>query len=133
MHRIFVYGSLRAGFGNHRLLKDSRYIGEAVTAPQYTMLHLGGFPGVVADGQTSIVGEVYEVDHDTLRLLDRLEGHPNFYARTPIEVARVGNTDIDLGPEAIDAEVYLLPQQWVEDGRNPIIAGGDWKNRDEAR
>ena len=121
MTRIFVYGSLRVGFGNHRLLDNSAYVGQARTEPRFTMLHLGGFPGVVADGETSIIGEVYDVDDPTLRNLDRLEGHPDFYARQTIQVERGGDVE--------DVQVYLLPQVWLDDARNAVIASGDWKDR----
>ena len=121
-HRVFCYGSLMRGFGNHRLLESSDYIGDAVTEPKYTLLHLGGFPGVVADGDTSITGEVYDVDAPTLRNLDRLEGHPNFYERQTIQVRR--------GPTVETVQIYLLPMHWLEDGRNVVIASGDWKHRD---
>ena len=63
-YRVFVYGTLLSGFGNHaRLLAGrSKMIGEAQTYAEYTMVSLGGFPGVIEGGDTSIQGEVYEVD-----------------------------------------------------------------------
>ena len=38
------------------------------------MIHLGGFPGVMMEGDTAIKGEVYEVDEDVEYSLDCLEG-----------------------------------------------------------
>jgi gamma-glutamylcyclotransferase (GGCT)/AIG2-like uncharacterized protein YtfP len=82
--RVFVYGSLKKGLGNHRLLEKSKYLGRCFVEGRYKMLNLGGFPGLVQSGQfaeTRIVGEVYQITEDTLRSLDWLEGHPRFYTR----------------------------------------------------
>lgn len=83
--KVFVYGSLKQGYGNHPLIKDSVLLGECLTKPIYTMYSLGAFPAVVLQGNTSITGEVYEVDDDTFARLDRLEGYPDFYDRTMID------------------------------------------------
>jgi gamma-glutamylcyclotransferase (GGCT)/AIG2-like uncharacterized protein YtfP len=42
------------------------------------MHDLGAFPAIVPGGATPIAGEVYELDADTLRALDHLEGYPQF-------------------------------------------------------
>ena len=39
--------------------------------------------------ETAIKGEVFEVDDATLARLDQLEGHPDWYTRTPITVAMI--------------------------------------------
>jgi gamma-glutamylcyclotransferase (GGCT)/AIG2-like uncharacterized protein YtfP len=63
MHNVVVYGSLRQGFGNHGLLTrhKARFVGFVMTPPEYTMLHLGGFPGLIRSGETAIKCELYEV------------------------------------------------------------------------
>lgn len=99
---VFVYGTLKRGRGNHRLLARSPRLGREVIAGPYFFAHLGGFPGVVklpqGQGTTRLIGgEVYEVDAETLGHLDGLEGHPNFYCRELVRT-RFG-----------DAWVYLLP------------------------
>jgi gamma-glutamylaminecyclotransferase len=81
MHKVFVYGTLKKGYGNHRLLKDSTFLGNALTFEKFT-LYDGGFPYLGRYGASQIIGEVYEVDDDTLSDLDRLEGvGHNFYDR----------------------------------------------------
>jgi len=87
VHTVFVYGSLKRGFGNHRLLENEgvKFLGEAETPARFKMLHLGGFPGVVP-GDQSIKGEVYEVNDEVFQSLDWLEGFPSFYNRSQIEV-----------------------------------------------
>jgi len=82
---VFVYGTLKKGFGNHHLLSKSLYHGDYSTAPSHKMVSLGGFPGVVfGKGTAAIKGEVYEVADDVLDRLDRLEGYPSFYDRKSI-------------------------------------------------
>jgi gamma-glutamylaminecyclotransferase len=113
MTRVFVYGTLRAGQPNHRVLRGATALGAATTAEPFVMHDLGAFPAIVAGGATPIAGEVYQVDADTLRSLDHLEGYPQFYDR--VEVALTDGTS---------ALVYTMqPRQVV--GR-PIIHSGDW-------
>lgn len=83
-HLVFVYGSLKRGFGNHQQLDTSEYLGNHITDPKWTMVSLGGFPAVVPVGDTEIKGEVYRVDDKTLRGLDYLEGFPRFYQKATI-------------------------------------------------
>lgn len=111
--RMFVYGTLKKGFGNHSyFLQDAEYIGEAETKPEFTMLHLGGFPGVVHVGNTVIKGEVYEVNVKQLPPIDRLEGHPRFYERQVVDTTQGS------------AWMYLLPEERLSQSR--IIETGVW-------
>lgn len=82
---VFVYGSLKEGFGNHSVLGYSEKLGVHVTKPEYSMYSLGAYPYVKVGGTTAITGEVYAVDQDTLEDLDRLEGVPTFYNRHEID------------------------------------------------
>jgi gamma-glutamylcyclotransferase (GGCT)/AIG2-like uncharacterized protein YtfP len=79
---VFVYGTLKRGHGNHRLLADNRVIGEAVSLDRY-MMWGQGIPFIAPDDDdgSPVAGELYEVDADTLAKLDRLEGHPDWYCR----------------------------------------------------
>ncbi len=83
--RVAVYGSLKQGFGNHRLLSDSLLLGVGDTPPDYSMLSFGSYPGVI-EGSDQIKVEVYAVDDKTLNRLDNLEGHPTFYRREPTAI-----------------------------------------------
>ena len=79
---VFVYGTLKKGFGNHGLLQGAKFIGKAVTTEPYAMYVSGGIPFVTPNEKVSpIKGEVYFVDETTLSSLDRLEGHPDWYCR----------------------------------------------------
>jgi gamma-glutamylaminecyclotransferase len=118
MTRIFVYGTLRSRERNHPLLSAAWFAGQVRTLPAYSMHDLGSFPGVVlADRGIAIVGEVYEVDAETLASLDRLEGHPRFYQRSSIELE-----------DGTTAEAYLLRREQVRG--LPVICSGDWCARE---
>lgn len=78
---VFVYGTLKQGYGNHRLLSKEPMLRGAVTLP-CRMISLGGFPALVpSDDYHEIHGEIYEVDDSTFESLDFLEGYPDFYNR----------------------------------------------------
>ena len=85
MTKVFVYGSLKKGYGNHRLLTTSKLLGEHTTEPAYSMFSMGSFPFVETNGETGIKGEVYEVNEDVFSTLDILEGYPTFYDRKYID------------------------------------------------
>jgi len=88
---IFVYGTLKKKHGNHGVLGNAVYLGEAVTvAKDFTMFD-GGFPfvsdGFPGDHNGSIVGELYQTDNKSiLANLDRLEGVPYLYVKREIDV-----------------------------------------------
>jgi len=113
MHKIFVYGTLMAGCGNHRLLKDSKFLQGGRTLPHFTMISLGGFPGVLPDGKNAIEGEVYEVSDQDLIHLDQLEGHPDWYRRTPTRLQ-----------DGTEVEIYLYPEA---PPRVHVIESGSWR------
>ncbi len=117
MTKVAVYGSLKKGFGNHRLLERAKMIGETFTKPEFHMGSFGAFPGIVK-GDKKVKVEVYEVDNNTFKNLDRLEGYPNFYNRKePI----LENND--------KAWIYFLDEDDYDDlkEQNHIE---DWKERE---
>lgn len=107
MEQVFVYGTLKKGHGNFRLLEGSKYLGDHSTEPLYFMLSFGGFPGVYMGGDTAIHGEVYEVSDAVFGTLDRLEGYPSFYNRIQI--------DTEYG----DAWMYFIPNS-SDSTRHPV-------------
>ena len=88
---VSVYGSLRKKQSNYEYhLSNSTYKGTFTTEPEYTMHSLSYYPGLKLNGNHSIVMEVYEVDEDTLKNLNRLEGYcpgekSTFYDRIEID------------------------------------------------
>jgi len=105
MTKVFVYGSLKRDFGNHRFLISSMFLGEATSKnAEYTMLSMKWFPGVCKVGNSFIAGEVYEVSETTLRRLDHLEGNGTFYTRELISLSN-----------GMDAWIWLLPKSYINE------------------
>lgn len=81
MNKVAVYGTLKKGHGNHRLLLNAEFLGTQ-QVEGFIMYDLGAFPGIKpADGGTVHV-EVYEVDDNQMARLDRLEGYNPTYPET---------------------------------------------------
>jgi gamma-glutamylaminecyclotransferase len=101
MAHVFVYGTLKRGGENHRVLAGQGFVGAARTEPGYRLYQLDGYPGMVAAAPgLAISGELWEVDAACLARLDELEGTAEgLYARVPVRL---------LPPHAaIAAETYL--------------------------
>jgi len=107
--RVFVYGTLRDGEPNHRLLKGATRLGTWRTEAAFSMFDLGAYPGVRPGGSTAVAGEVYRVTPQLLARLDRLEDYPRLYDRKPIRT-RFGS-----------AWIYLLRRRPT--GAPPVPSG----------
>lgn len=79
---FFVYGTLKKGYGNHRVLGNSTFIGEAISVIKYE-LYNGGFPLAYRSVKgLKVKGELYCVlNEKVVQDLDRLEGNGHFYTR----------------------------------------------------
>ena len=117
-HLVFVYGTLLTGCGNHRVIEAGDLVGPAITDAEYTMISLGGFPGVIEGGRVAVAGELYRVSDTTLASLDQLEGNGNFYTRIEREIT---TTDGEL----VTAWVYCLPAHYLTD--HSVIESGSWR------
>lgn len=96
MTRVFVYGTLKRGGSNHRYLAGQHYLGNARTAPGYTLYSLGDYPGMVHSGDPThtVTGEVWLVDAAGLVQLDALEGvDEGLYARELIALVAPCDTE----------------------------------------
>jgi gamma-glutamylaminecyclotransferase len=84
-NKVFVYGTLKSGGqirGLNQFGDGAVIVGKAQTVyPDYDMIDLGAFPGVVKGGTYKIQGEVWEVNDETMQDLDAIEGYPDFYNR----------------------------------------------------
>jgi gamma-glutamylcyclotransferase (GGCT)/AIG2-like uncharacterized protein YtfP len=87
--RVFVYGTLKRGQRNHRVLAGQRFLGEATTAPRYRLYDRGPYPCLVEDRANGVPvqGEVWVVDAETLGRLDAYEEVPKLYTRKEIDLA----------------------------------------------
>lgn len=90
---LFVYGTLKRGERNAFRLRDSEFLGEALTAPRYRVIDLGPYPGLVRDPNgLAVRGELFAVGDNCLAELDafedvpREEDAPGQFVRALIEV-----------------------------------------------
>jgi gamma-glutamylaminecyclotransferase len=83
---LFVYGTLKRGLRNHRLIADQQFLQIATTAPQYAVADFGVHPGLLA-GPWAVLGELWRVSDCCLGELDDFEGHPEHFERRAIDIS----------------------------------------------
>jgi len=110
---VFVYGTLKRGCCNHKLLKDFKAF--KAKAPGIELHEGPGYPYAVR-GKGIIFGELYFIDTKTLKKLDDLEEHPNYYVRQKTKVIILPDN------REIEAWIYLNNEaiKW------PKIETGVW-------
>jgi gamma-glutamylcyclotransferase (GGCT)/AIG2-like uncharacterized protein YtfP len=98
MSTVFVYGTLLKGMMRSSVLNTSHYLGPGIICAD--LYNLGSYPGI-KDGDGIVVGEVYEVNKQTLNQLDEIEGyHPlyhqeSLFVRQDYEVAMMNGNEVD--------------------------------------
>ena len=111
---VGVYGTLKKGQSANYKLGDSKFIAND-KVPNVTMYNLGVYPAVVVDGSDNEAHvEVYEVDDNTLEVLDYYEGYPNLYDKTVVTTD--GNR-----------EITIYTMDYVNDDYAVVVEGGLWK------
>jgi gamma-glutamylcyclotransferase (GGCT)/AIG2-like uncharacterized protein YtfP len=125
---VFVYGTLKRGHGNNRLLSSSTFLTAAESAVQGQLKDLGGFPcwdmlSPLSDAPTAPVrGELWHVDFEDFRKLDMLEGHPSFFYRVQMDFS-----PSEAWSELRRAWVYTLQHQ--TETLCPIVEGAyQWRH-----
>ncbi len=85
---VFVYGSLKRGWGLHQLLRTAEFLGTATTKPLYRLFDLGQYPALVEwPVGLGIEGELYRVDAECLAALDDAEGvSEGYYVRRAVQL-----------------------------------------------
>jgi gamma-glutamylcyclotransferase (GGCT)/AIG2-like uncharacterized protein YtfP len=115
-HLVFVYGTLRSSsagalsirFPNSQFVSDARVNG--------TLYDLGAYPGLLLNESNSLViGEVYEVDEETLHELDEFEASSNFLRK---------QVEISLGADRRTCWTYEPNPEFSS--LSKIITSGDW-------
>lgn len=120
-HRFAVYGTLKRGFGNNRLLESSKFLGEQ-KIPGFKMYSLGGFPAInKANEDSNITIEVYEVDDPqvvkNVYSLEHYSGerdNPHNWYDT-----------VDVSTKWGDAEIFYFKKD-LQDS-NPTVEDGVWR------
>jgi gamma-glutamylcyclotransferase (GGCT)/AIG2-like uncharacterized protein YtfP len=112
---VFVYGTLRRGYGNHHLLEEgARLLDTARTAQAYALYALEIPFAIKAQAVSPLRGELYAVDDACLARLDELEEHPAWYRRELVEVVT------DHGDNHL-AWLYFYPEP-----RGGLVPSGDY-------
>lgn len=88
MNLLFVYGTLKRGYGRNQFLSQQRYLGTACTKPKYAIYQYAGYPAMIEMSITpaissnstwssvngfNIYGEIYEATYECLEQLDSIE------------------------------------------------------------
>ena len=121
INQIFVYGTLKCGKSNHRLL-EGKYLSVRPAATHGLLFDLGYYPAAWLRGNRFIYGEVFEFENvmDVLPSLDMLEGHPNHYRRVLVPMFAPETLEAD-GTEAWAYEYHR------ELGSDLLIPSGVWR------
>ena len=122
-HFVFIYGTLRRGSAGSMSTRfpNSKFI--AAAKVNGSLYDLGSYPGLlVNEANSTVVGEVYEVDDELLNELDEFEASSN-YVRKQVEVS-LGGQRTNCWTYEPDAEFYRFEK---------LIASGDWMEYSLAR
>ncbi len=120
LDKLFVYGTLMRGYGNHRRFmppSQAAFVSRA-SLTGFRMLNIGQFPAIVKSSQGVIHGELY-IMRDVYKLmpqLDKLEQHPHMYRRRVVHVTTADGA-------AVEAWVYV----WQQSPAYPPIPSGDYR------
>jgi gamma-glutamylcyclotransferase (GGCT)/AIG2-like uncharacterized protein YtfP len=114
--RLFVYGTLLEGQPGHGLLQGAELVGGASTEAAYELVDLGAYAALVPGGSTSVSGDVYLMDRETLARIDRERQVPLLFERARIRLA-----------DGSEAEAYVMTADKVRGRRR--LRHGDWRRR----
>lgn len=115
-HLIFVCGTLRRGGSQalQTIFPAAMFVAQATVPGR--LYDFGAYPGLLLAGtDSSVVGEVYEIDDATLHALDELEA-ASHYLRRQVEIA--------LSDRSEPCWVYVFDPQFY--APQVLIATGDW-------
>lgn len=115
-HLVFVYGTLRRGNAGAMSVRfpDSKFVADARVGG--SLYDLGAYPGLLPDeSNSSVMGEVYEVDDETLKKLDEFEASSNYRRR---------RVEISLGARSRTCWTYEPDPEFYSPGT--LITSGDW-------
>jgi len=118
---LFVYGSLKKGFDNHKLLqKYAKRVGKASTVGKFAMYEdsFGNYPYLVKEPITKVIGELYEIKRkELLDKIDEFEGAPEYYQRKRIKVKTHRGVNL--------AFVYIREDEEIPSEQEPLKI---WEN-----
>ncbi|MFC5049300.1 gamma-glutamylcyclotransferase [Rubritalea spongiae] len=110
--RVFVYGSLRKGASNAHRMAKANFLCKAMVAGE--LYQVSWYPGLVLNGASPVIGEVYEVPRKLMDDLDAYEGS---------EYRRLRRMVTDSGGAQHEVWIY----EFIADAKNlQKIPSGDW-------
>jgi gamma-glutamylcyclotransferase (GGCT)/AIG2-like uncharacterized protein YtfP len=115
---LFVYGTLMRGGVRHHVLAGQRFLGEARTHPEFALLDLGAYPGLVRreEGGRAVFGELYEVAASLIERLDRIEGAPSLFRLEPVLIqGHVGDVFTYIYQQDARACSLCAEDRWTND------------------
>lgn len=126
---VFVYGTLKQGYGNNRLLETSQKIADGVTEEEFLLTDVG-FPYMIPQealtGAESVTvapvrGELWEVTSElVMASLDRLEGIAYDHYRHRDVVVKTADGDFT-------AQAYVCHNEGAQDYRACAIIEGEYE------
>src|SRR5215831_9216536 len=126
---VFVYGTLKRGYGNHHILGDSAFIGEGQTLARCRLFN-AGFPVLRRrlnhDGpwNAPVRGELYEVaDPEVMRRLDALEGEGRMYHRRKKKIVMATGRTVKAFAYVGDAKAFKFCAIYP----TPVDGVHEWK------
>ena len=112
---LFVYGTLKRGKKNHYALANAHYLNESCTSPDYLLVDLGPYPGMVEKPLEgfSVQGELFEIPYDLLVELDKIEDAPLLFNLEPITLADGSKAFAYLYKQSIASAKILSEGVWL--------------------
>lgn len=118
--KVFVYGTLLKGMEREAMLADSEFLGSAtITA---NLFDLGWYPGVT-EGNSTVFGELYRIDQETLDYLDMIEGYNENGLKNSLFVRKTAEVHCLPDKRTTSAFCYFFNQPMTGE----CIADGDYR------
>ena len=86
---VFVYGTLKQGHANNELVKDSELIEQEAYVKDMSLINSRAYPFAIDKKNSFVLGELYRIAKDRIKLLDLLENYPTMYNRKKVEIYEV--------------------------------------------
>lgn len=120
---LFVYGTLKRGGRNHRLLAAAEFVGPARTEPKFRLIDCGAYPALIehAEAPLEIAGELYRIPASLWPALDELEDEGVLYRRLTLLVTPLVDDESQAAPVVAFSYIWLGPPN-----RFPLVAGAEW-------
>jgi gamma-glutamylcyclotransferase (GGCT)/AIG2-like uncharacterized protein YtfP len=109
-HIIFVYGTLKKNCVANDMLRESQYLGTAITKPLYQLYSCGSYPALVAcENGSNIQGEIYGISDEQKKRLDIYEGVAyGLYEFKKIELYSLNIVGFESVSSILDIKAYFF-------------------------